>query len=90
MYEDQVLNYLMNINNKLGSVDNNVLNTKVSNDRILYQLQELNSGDRIQTQAISDSSYNTSVYLGCANLILMVTLLISLLPHRKGVLKKHD
>lgn len=71
MYEDQVLNYLQQINNKLGSIDHNILEIKTSNDRILYQQQLMNSGDMIRNEEIKTTNSNT--------LLIAVILMTSLL-----------
>lgn len=87
--------YLQQINNNLELIRSDteqireitpIISTNLFN--IKDNTQELVSGDVLTRQSIIDSNYRTSVYLGCINLILMVVLILSLLPARKGVLKK--
>ena len=85
--QQQTNYYLDNINGYLISID-----TGVGNELLYYNtywnLLNNESGDFIPIKQVNDFNYSTSVYLGCINLILMVTLLLSLLPFKKGVANK--
>lgn len=79
--DEEILQELQQSNNYLFQIGQNQ-SASYNQDLILFeQIHQIN-------ESLLQNQYQLLVYSGCTNLILMIMLLISLLPRRKGVLKK--
>lgn len=89
---DNQFNDLMDMLGDIYQQNGQLGEIRLGVENIKYDTLEIRSGDAITRELLENNHNemmdNVSIYTGCINLILMVTLLLSLLPAKKGVAKK--